>query len=84
VLLGSGMRGRVAIRRAVAATDVTAAEADAQVEPAVARAKAVLAALHLVGSLHPDLVGVGAAGHGDQSFSSTPAGPRLTTLVGPI
>ena len=56
--LGVGVGGCVAIRRGVAATDVTAGEADAQVEPAIACAQAVLAALDLVGSLDDDLVRV--------------------------
>src|SRR3954451_5342551 len=55
------MRGRVAARRAVAAADVAARQADAQVQPLAAATKAVLAAVHLGRELaHLDLVEMGA------------------------
>src|SRR4051794_10484959 len=66
---GVVVRGRVAIGRGVAAADVPALQADAQVHPAAARGEAVLAAVHGVGQLaQEDVVEVGAGGHGGHSL----------------
>src|SRR5690349_7373390 len=58
------MGGRVAVRRVVAATDVPALQADAEVQPLAPDAQAVLAAGDLRGQLAElDLVEVRADGH---------------------
>lgn len=44
--LGLGMRASMAIRRVVAASDIPALQADAQVQPSTAAGKTVLAAVH--------------------------------------
>ena len=46
-----GVRGRVPVRRVVAAADVAALEADAQMQPEAARREAVLAAVDRLGQL---------------------------------
>ena len=57
-------RGRVPVRRRVAAPDLPAGLAHAQVEPAVAGLQALLAARDRLGELgHADLVEVAALGH---------------------
>src|SRR4051794_14513348 len=68
VVLAARVRGRVAVGRAVAAADVAALEADAQVDPPRAHLQAVLAAvdgLRQLGDL--DVLEVGADGHRDLS-----------------
>src|SRR5207253_959330 len=56
-----GVGGRVAVGGVVAAADVTAGEADAEVQPLAADAEAVLAAVHGRRQFaQPDLVEVGA------------------------
>src|SRR4051794_15538005 len=77
------VRGRVLVRRAVAAAHVAALEADAQVQPLAALAQAVLAAvgrLRQLGDL--DRVQVRAGGHqravsskGSQTWKTVPSGP---------
>ena len=67
-----GVRGRVAVRGVVAAADVTAGEADPQVQPLAAVAQAVLAAVDGRGELAQlDLVEVSAERRSsDSSFRS--------------
>src|SRR4029078_6782231 len=83
------VRGRVLVRRAVAAADVAALQADAQVQPLAAHAQAVLAAVgrfRQLGDL--DRVYVGAGGHqravlskGSQTWKTVPSGPESKETV---
>ena len=75
----------VLVLRGIAATHVPAGQADAQVDPAVARAEAVLAAFHGLRRLDGDLVEMGADGHGVEDKprrcrSSCRTSPRLRYL----
>jgi len=64
VTAGPAVRRGVAIGRVVAAADVAALQADAQVQPGVTRQQAVLAAIDGLGQLcDQDVVEVGASGH---------------------
>ena len=66
VVVGSG----VAAGRVVTAADVPAAEADPQMQPDAALAKALLTAVHALGQLYDiDLVQVGANCHDGVSVS---------------
>ena len=70
VVAGLGVSGSVPVRRVVAAADVAAFEADAQVQPHAPLAEAVLAAVGPLGQLtHRDGVEMGAARHFGVSFS---------------
>jgi hypothetical protein len=58
---GPGVGAGMAVGRAVAAADLSALEADSQVQPGVAAGQAVLASVHRLGELgDPDVVEVSA------------------------
>src|SRR5205823_7944390 len=74
---GAALRRGVAVRLVVAAPEVPARQADAQVQPFAAGREAVLAAVDGRRELGDrDLVEVGAAGHG--AFRSGGSGGRLS------
>src|SRR5207244_8900047 len=80
-----GVRGRMAVRRIVAAADVSALQADPQVQPLAAGGEAIDAAVDRGGQLRdPDVIEVGAGRHVDRPLSQDPLkGSRTRKVVRP-